>query len=64
MSAPMVAGTIALLFQKDPTLTQDKIVGLLQAGAHDFRGPHPFDDQSGPGELDVLGTLDALEQIE
>ncbi|MGO8999997.1 MAG: S8 family serine peptidase [Polyangiaceae bacterium] len=62
MSAPMVAGTIALLFQKDPTLTQDKIVGLLQAGAHDFRGPHPFDDQSGPGELDVLGTLDALAQ--
>jgi subtilisin family serine protease len=64
MSAPMVAGTIALLFQRDPTLTQDRIVGLLQAGAHDFRGPHPYDDQSGPGELDVPGTLDALAASE
>ena len=62
MSAPMVAGAIALLFQRDPTLTQDKLVGLLQAGAHMFRGAHPFDDQSGPGELDVVGTLDALDQ--
>jgi subtilisin family serine protease len=62
MSAPMVAGAIALLFQRDPTLTQDKIVSLLQAGEHPFRGPHPFDDQSGPGELDVLGALDALDQ--
>jgi subtilisin family serine protease len=62
MSSPMVAGAAALLFARDPTLTQDKIVGLLQAGAHQFRGRHPFDDQSGPGELDVLGSLDALEQ--
>ena len=62
MSAPLVAGAIGLLFERDPTLTQDKLVGLLQAGAHPFRGPHPFDDQSGPGELDVLGSLDALEQ--
>ncbi len=62
MSAPMVAGTIALLFERDPTLTQDKIVGVLQAGAHPFRGPHLFDDQGGPGELDVVGTLDALHQ--
>jgi hypothetical protein len=62
MSAPMVAGTIALLLEHDPTLTQDKIVGLLQAGAHPFRGSAPFDDQSGPGELDVKGALDALLQ--
>ena len=63
MSAPMVAGAVALLFQKDPTLTQDKIVALLQAGAHAFRGASPFADQGGPGELDVLGSLDALEQM-
>ena len=62
MSAPMVTGAIALLFERDPTLTQDKIVGLLQAGAHPFRGAHPFDDQAGPGELDVVGALDALDQ--
>jgi subtilisin family serine protease len=64
MSAPMVAGAVALLFQRDPTLTQDKIVALLQAGAHPFRGAAPFEDQGGPGELDVLGSLDALDQMQ
>ncbi len=63
MSAPLVAGAVALLFQMDPTLTQDKIVALLQAGAHPFRGDAPFQDQGGPGELDVLGSLDALERM-
>jgi hypothetical protein len=62
MSSPMVAGAIALLFERDPTLTQDRIVGLLQAGEHKFRGAAPFEDQSGPGELDVMGALDALDQ--
>jgi subtilisin family serine protease len=62
MSAPMVSGAVALLFQRDPTLTQDKIVGLLQAGAHRFSGAAPWEDQSGPGELDIMGTLDALDQ--
>lgn len=62
MSSPIVAGVVALLFQNDPTLTQDKIAALLQAGAHPFRGPAPYDDQSGPGEVDVLGSLDALER--
>lgn len=64
MSSPMVAGAVALLFQRDPTLTQDKIVALLQAGAHPFRGAAPFEDQGGPGELDVLGSLDALDQMQ
>jgi subtilisin family serine protease len=63
MSAPMVSGAVALLFQRDPTLTQEKITSLLQAGAHAFRGAVPFEDQAGPGELDVVGALDALEQM-
>ena len=63
MSSPVVAGVVALLLQKDPTLTQDKILALLQAGAHRFRGVAPFDDQSGPGEVDAMGALDALEQM-
>jgi hypothetical protein len=58
----MVAGAAALLLQRDPTLTQDKVLGLLQAGAHRFRGLAPYDDQNGPGELDVVGALDALDQ--
>lgn len=63
MSAPVVAGVVALLLQKDPTLTQDKILALLQAGAHRFRADVPFSDQSGPGEVDAMGALDALDQM-
>jgi len=63
MSSPVVAGVVALLLQKDPTLTQDKILALLQAGAHRFRGLAPYDDQSGPGEVDAMGALDALDQM-
>ena len=63
MSSPVVAGVVALLLQKDPTLTQDKILALLQAGAHRFRAEVPFGDQSGPGEVDAMGALDALDQM-
>ncbi len=63
MSAPMVAGTAAVLLGRDPSLTQDQMTALLQAGAHRFRGPAPFDDQNGPGEVDVLGSLVALDRM-
>lgn len=63
MASPIVAGVVALLFQKDPTLTQDKVAALLQAGAHPFRGPAPYDDQNAVGEVDALGSLDALERL-
>lgn len=63
MSSPVVAGVVALLLQRDPTLTQEKVLALLQAGAHRFRGPAPFDDQAGPGEVDAWGSLDALDQM-
>jgi subtilisin family serine protease len=63
MSSPVVAGVVAGLLQKDPTLTQDKVLALLQAGAHRFRARAPFDDQAGPGEVDLLGALDALDQM-
>jgi subtilisin family serine protease len=62
MSSPMVTGIAALLFQQDPTLTQDVVRALLQAGAHKPRGPTPFFDQQGPGEVDALGALDALAE--
>jgi hypothetical protein len=61
MSTPVVAGVVALLLQNDPTLTQDQVRALLQAGAHYFRGTAPFDDQSGPGEVDAVGSLEALD---
>jgi subtilisin family serine protease len=63
MSSPMVAGVVALLLQRDPTLTQDVIRALLQAGAHRVRGPAPYEDQTGPGELDALGALEAYDEM-
>lgn len=63
MSSPVVAGVVALLLQADPTLTQDKVMALLQAGAHQFRAPAAFEDQAGPGEVDALASLDALQQM-
>ncbi len=63
MAAPMVTGVAALLFERNPLLTQDEIRALLQAGAHRVRGAAPFYDQSGPGEIDVLGALAALDDM-
>jgi subtilisin family serine protease len=63
MSSPVVAGVVALLLQADPTLTQEQVLALLQAGAHRFRSASPFDDQAGPGEVDAMGSLDALDQM-
>jgi subtilisin family serine protease len=63
MSSPVVAGVVALLLQADPTLTQDKFLGLLQAGAHHYRTSTAFDDEAGPGEVDAMGSLDALDQM-
>ena len=62
-SAPIVAGTIAVMLQHDPTLTEDTIVAALQGGAHPLRGPAPFDDQAGAGEVDVLGAVAAVDRL-
>jgi hypothetical protein len=63
MSSPMAAGIIALLLQANPLLTQDQIRAILQAGAQHGRGPSPFWDQNGAGEVDALGALDALDEM-
>jgi subtilisin family serine protease len=63
MSSPIVAGAAAILLQRDPTLTQPQVTAALQAGAHRFRGLAQFDDQSGPGEVDVVGALNALDHM-
>jgi subtilisin family serine protease len=62
-SSPIVAGTVALMLQHDPQLTEDAIISALQGGAHPLRGPAPFADQAGPGEVDVLGAIGAVDRM-
>jgi subtilisin family serine protease len=61
MSSPQVAGAAALLLQRDPGLTQRRILEILQAGARYPSHPIPYDYQLGPGELDVVGAMAAME---
>jgi hypothetical protein len=60
MSAPLVAGGIALLLQRRPELTQGQLRALLQAGARPPTGPVFAEQQAGPGVLDLPATLVAL----
>lgn len=60
MSAPIVAGAIALLLQSRPELTQGQVRALLQAGARLPTGSVPAEQQLGPGVLDLNGSLAAL----
>jgi len=61
MSAPLVSGAVALLFERDPTLDQSRVRALLQAGSRPLTGVTFDERQVGPGALDLTGTLDALE---
>ena len=61
MSSPQVAGAVALLFERDPRLTQREILRLLQAGARRPVGTIISDLQLGPGALDVAGTMQAFD---
>jgi subtilisin family serine protease len=57
MSAPLVSGAIALLFELDPRLTQDAARAILQAGARPLEGIEIDPRQIGPGALDLSGAL-------
>jgi MYXO-CTERM domain-containing protein len=57
MASPIVAGAIALLFERDPTLTQDAVRAILQAGARPLQGIVIDPRQIGPGALDLEGAL-------
>ena len=60
MSAPIVSGAIALLFELDPTLSQDGARAILQAGARPLEGVVIDPRQIGPGALDLSGALRVL----
>jgi hypothetical protein len=70
MSAPMVTGAVALMLEKDRTLTEAQLVPILQGGAHYFRSISnirtdfvEFEDQGGPGELDIIGSFAVMDQM-
>lgn len=60
MAAPIVAGAVALLFERDPGLSQDSVRALLAAGARKLEGVVRIEQQVGPGGLDLMGCLEAL----
>ncbi len=67
MSSPFAAGAIALMFQKAPSLTQEDVRALLQAGARPLaddpkEGGSPRDYANGAGILDLEGALAALDR--
>ncbi|EYF01933.1 S8 family serine peptidase [Chondromyces apiculatus] len=61
MSAPQVAGAVALLLQRDPGLTQAQVTEILQAGARYPGGSVSDPTQLGPGALDVEGAMQVLD---
>lgn len=61
MASPIVAGAVAQLFQRNPSLTQAEILGALQAGASSVYGLFASPSQVGAGLLDVENALLSLE---
>lgn len=62
MSAPQVAGAIALLLQRDPSLTQRELLRILQGSTAFPTGAPPFLVASGPGRLDLARVVDVLDE--
>jgi hypothetical protein len=61
MSSPQVTGAVALLLERDATLTQPEILRALQGGARRPAGPITGDYQLGVGSLDVVGAAAAID---
>ncbi len=63
MAAPHVAGAIALMLEKDPTLTRTEVKQILQDTARrdGFTGGGTWDKAFGHGKLDVEAAVNAVE---
>lgn len=59
LAAPLVSGTVALLYALNPNLTPDKVQDALQNGAQDLYATGR-DNESGYGRLDAYRSLAAL----
>jgi subtilisin family serine protease len=56
MSAPHVAGAVALMYEQNPRLTASEVKNMLTSAAID-RGPAGWDKAWGYGKLDVLAAM-------
>jgi subtilisin family serine protease len=62
MAAPQVTGAIALLLQRDPTLTMTDLRALLRGGAQPVLDEGYPSNWYGSGQLDIRGSLIALDR--
>lgn len=61
MSAPHVAGIVALLFEHSPDLTSSQIQKLLVASARSVTGSNQFEPAWGYGAVDAVAAFELLE---
>jgi len=61
MATPLVAGAIALLLERDPTLDQERVRAILQAGSRSLDGVVFSAEQVGAGALDLERVLEVLD---
>lgn len=61
MSAPHVAGVVALMLEKQPRLTATQVRKMLIAAAKPSTGVTPFDPAWGFGKLDAAAVTDLVE---
>ncbi len=61
MSAPQVSGAIALLLQRDRSLTQRQLLQVLQGSTARTSGVGQFDVAAGPGQIDLMGALELID---
>jgi subtilisin family serine protease len=60
MSAPHVAGIVALLLQQRPRLTAEQVAAILVATADPPQGVTSFDDAWGFGRVNAASAVAAL----
>ncbi|HEY4658595.1 MAG TPA: S8 family serine peptidase, partial [Gemmatimonadaceae bacterium] len=58
MAAPVVAGTVALMLERNPTLAPNQVKKRLKSGASDVSGLSV--QAQGAGRIDVAATLGAI----
>ncbi len=66
-AAPSVAAVVALMLDKNPTLTRDQILSILQSTAYNavsYADEAPFDPVSGAGLVNASAALAATPELD